>query len=214
MSGIRYNIIDRLRAMGSRRGRPHVRLVVGLGNPGLRYADTRHNVGFWCVEHLAEVNSVAISQRRRHVEIGEGVIAGQPVVLAKPRTFMNESGRAVQSLLARYRSSPDDLLTIYDDMDLPVGKLRLRPHGSAGGHNGMRSVVDAIGSSDFPQAEDRHRPSPVVGRRGRICPRTDVSRGPRERGCGGTPGFGSGGVLVRRGHRRGYGPVQSLGYGR
>ena len=151
MNGIRHNIIDLLQAMGSRRGRPHFRLVVGLGNPGPRYTDTRHNVGFWCLDHLAKVNSIVISQRRRHVEIGEGVIAGQPVVLAKTRTFMNESGRAVQSLLARYRSSPDDLLTIHDDMDLPVGKLRLRPRGSPGGHNGMRSVVDAIGSSDFPR---------------------------------------------------------------
>ena len=151
MKGMRRSLWRLFRGAGTGQPRSRFKLLVGLGNPGEHYAGTRHNVGRRCVDRLAEANSITFSQRRRHAEIGEGLIAGHPVVLAKARTFMNESGKAVQSLLARYRASPADLLVIYDDMDLPVGKLRLRARGSPGGHNGMRSVVDAIGTTGFPR---------------------------------------------------------------
>ena len=129
--------------------RPHFNLVVGLGNPGKEYAETRHNVGFWCVDHLANEGSISLSRRQRQLAIGEGTLAGIHVALAKPRTFVNNSGQAVKYLLARYRASPADLLVIVDDMNLPLGKMRLRARGSAGGHNGMKSIIEVIGTQDF-----------------------------------------------------------------
>jgi PTH1 family peptidyl-tRNA hydrolase len=109
----------------------------------------RHNVGFWCVERLAKESSIALSRRRRHTVSGEGTIEDVPVVLAEPRTFVNNSGRAITSLLALYGASPADLLVVYDDMDLPQGEMRLRPSGSNGGHNGMKSIIEAIGTQRF-----------------------------------------------------------------
>ena len=139
-----------LPARGRRSVRPS-RVIVGLGNPGDDYIGTRHNVGFWCVDHLAAANSISLSDRRRKAVVGAGTIAGEQVVLVKPRTFVNRSGEAVAYLLARYKVSPRDLLVIHDDMDLPSGKLRLRPGGSAGGHKGMKSIIQAIGTQDFPR---------------------------------------------------------------
>lgn len=142
-------ILSRVLGVRKEQPRPGLKLVVGLGNPGKKYSATRHNVGFWCVEHLAEESAITFSQRRRHAVIGEGAIAGIPVALAKPRTFVNESGQAIAFLLARYRASPADLLVVYDDMDLPPGALRLRPRGGSGGHKGMKSVIGAVGSQDI-----------------------------------------------------------------
>jgi PTH1 family peptidyl-tRNA hydrolase len=128
-----------------------VRLIVGLGNPGREYAHSRHNVGFWCLNRLARRHGIAFSRRGRLAAVGEGQLAGQPVILAKPRTFVNLSGRAVSHLLKRCRLSPEQLLVVYDDLDLPLGRVRLRPSGSHGGHRGMRSIVEAVGSQDFPR---------------------------------------------------------------
>ena len=139
-----------LPARGGRSVHPS-RVIVGLGNPGEEYIGTRHNVGFWCVDHLATANSISLSDRRRKAVIGVGTIADERVVLAKPRTFVNRSGEAVAYLLARYKIPPGDLLVIHDDMDLPLGKLRLRSGGSAGGHKGMKSIIQAIGTQDFPR---------------------------------------------------------------
>ena len=141
-------LLKALGLQGPSSDRPR-KLVVGLGNPGQRYADTRHNAGFRCVERLADQSSIGFSDRSRHTLVGEGEIEGHPAVLAKPRTFVNESGRAVTSLLARYRASPEDLIVIYDDMDLRPGKIRLRARGGAGGHNGMKSIIAAVGSQEF-----------------------------------------------------------------
>ena len=129
----------------------HRRLIVGLGNPGTQYAQTRHNFGFWCVDRLAELYGIDFSIRRQSAVVGEGGIEGVAVALAKPRTFVNRSGEAVRYLLDRYRSSPHDLLVVHDDLALPLGRLRLRPSGSSGGHNGVRSIIKAIGSQDFPR---------------------------------------------------------------
>ena len=135
--------------MSDEREAPRLKIVVGLGNPGRRYGRTRHNVGFWCVERLAKDGSISFSQRRRHATFGEGELEGVPVALAKPRTFINNSGEAVRYLLARYSASPADLLVVYDDMNLPLGGLRLRPRGSAGGHKGIRSIIEETGTQEF-----------------------------------------------------------------
>ena len=124
-------------------------LIVGLGNPGREYAHSRHNVGFRCVELLARRHHVALAERRRHATLGQGWVAGYPTVLAKPRTFMNRSGGAVRYLLDRFHGSIPQLLILVDDMDLPLGTLRLRASGSSGGHRGLDSIIVELGSHDF-----------------------------------------------------------------
>ena len=144
-------ILDAIR--GTRQGQadPPSLVIVGLGNPGGEYAGTRHNIGFWSLDRLAKEHSVTFSRRKRSALVGEGVVEGRRVALAKPRTFVNRSGGAITYLLARFRVSPRKLLIIYDDINLPVGKLRLRPRGSAGGHNGIKSIIEAVGTQDFPR---------------------------------------------------------------
>jgi len=132
------------------RTHPDVRLVVGLGNPGQAYAAHRHNVGFWCVKRLASNWGIRFKSSR-WARVGEGQVDDQPVVLAKPRTFMNRSGDAAASLLQRYSLSPQQMLVICDDLELPAGRIRLRPRGSDGGHNGLRDIIYAIESEDFPR---------------------------------------------------------------
>ena len=129
---------------------PDVRLVVGLGNPGQAYAAHRHNVGFWCVRRLASDWGIRFKSSRL-ARIGEGQADDQPLVLAKPRTFMNRSGDAAASLLQRYKLSPQQMLVICDDLELLVGSIRLRPRGGDGGHNGLRDIIYAIASEDFPR---------------------------------------------------------------
>ena len=136
---------------GSAEAGPTPRVVIGLGNPGKEYASTRHNVGQWCVDRLAQAHSIGRFRRSRLAEVADGTIGGHRVVLAKPRTYVNESGRAVTSLMTKYRAAPGDLLVVYDEMDLPVGSIRLRARGGSGGHNGMRSIIDAAGTQEFPR---------------------------------------------------------------
>ncbi len=127
-------------------------LIVGLGNPGERYARTRHNIGFEALDTLARRHGLQFRTGRANSLTAEGTIAGQRVVLAKPQTFMNLSGQAVSSLRAWYKLDPSrELLVIYDDLDLPFARLRLRERGSAGTHNGMRSIVQQLGSVEFPR---------------------------------------------------------------
>ena len=125
-------------------------LIVGLGNPGPPYSHNRHNVGYWCVNRLARLHDIALKARRL-ATLGEGQISSRPVLLAKPRTFVNHSGHAVSAILKHAGLSPDRILVICDDLDLSPGKLRLRARGGHGGHNGLRSIIGAIGSSDFPR---------------------------------------------------------------
>ncbi len=138
---------------GGRRPRPEPPelIVVGLGNPGPEYARTRHNVGFRCVDLLASRHGVTLSRRHRSAAVGEGEIEGRRVVLARPRTFVNRSGAAVSYLLTRYAASPQGLLVVYDEMELPLGRVRLRPRGGAGGHNGLKSILGAAGSGEVPR---------------------------------------------------------------
>jgi PTH1 family peptidyl-tRNA hydrolase len=128
-------------------GRMH--LIVGLGNPGPEYSGSRHNVGFQCVRWLAKKHGLSFDGSRAHARIAQGAILGKPVVLARPQTFMNLSGQAVKGLLQWLRLTAADIVIIHDDLDLPLGRLRLRPGGSAGGHRGIRSIIDSLGSQDF-----------------------------------------------------------------
>ncbi len=126
------------------------RVVVGLGNPGDGYVPTRHNVGFQVASRLAKRARAEFAVKAAESRIAEGAIDGVRVAIARPQTFMNESGRAIGKLLDRYRTAPEALFVVYDDVDLPLGKIRLRERGGPGTHNGMRSVVAAIGE-DFPR---------------------------------------------------------------
>ena len=131
--------------------RTPTRIIVGLGNPGPRYRDTRHNVGFGCVDLLAERWGIAVNDRRRTTALGQGYRDGQPVALAKPRTFMNLSGESVAYLLARFGGRPADLVVVYDEMALPVGRIRLRARGSDAGHNGIKDIIRTVHTVDFPR---------------------------------------------------------------
>ncbi len=120
-----------------------MKLIVGLGNPGRRYAGTRHNIGFRVVEQLARRAGIALGERRFDARFGSGLVAGEPAALLLPETFMNASGRSVEEALAALPAlEPDrDLLVVLDDADLPLGRLRLRARGSSGGHNGLEDVL-------------------------------------------------------------------------
>jgi PTH1 family peptidyl-tRNA hydrolase len=125
-------------------------LIVGLGNPGPEYADNRHNIGFQCVDRLARAYRVKLDRRKRqNALVGKGELEGHPLILAKPLTFMNESGQAVQRVSHWYRVPAERILLIHDDLDLPVGRIRLRPGGSSGGHKGVLSTIEALGTRDF-----------------------------------------------------------------
>ncbi|MGH7872369.1 MAG: aminoacyl-tRNA hydrolase [Candidatus Binatia bacterium] len=126
-----------------------MKLIVGLGNPGKQYERTRHNVGFSVVDRLAHRNGLILNQRRDEALIAEWSVDGQRVVLAKPQTFMNRSGTAVRDLLDEYHGSPDDLIVVYDDLDLPLGRIRLRGQGSAGGHRGILSILEHLAGAAF-----------------------------------------------------------------
>ena len=124
------------------------RLIVGLGNPGGAYAGHRHNVGFWCVNRLARRHGIELKAGKL-ASSGRGRIAGVEVVLVKPRTFVNASGDAVQELAGREGIPISDVVVIYDELDLPEGRIRLRRSGGDGGHNGLKSIIAATGSGDF-----------------------------------------------------------------
>ena len=126
-------------------------VVIGLGNPGRKYAETRHNVGFWVVELLASKHKIKISKLKFKALYGEGVICGKRVLLVMPQTYMNLSGESVRDIISWYKISVKNIIIIYDDIDLPTGRIRVRPKGSAGTHNGMRSVIYQIMSDEFPR---------------------------------------------------------------
>ncbi|MEI6427694.1 MAG: aminoacyl-tRNA hydrolase [Pseudanabaena sp. ELA607] len=125
-------------------------LIIGLGNPGSEYERTRHNIGFLALDYLAQRWGITFSKEKRFQALfGEGNLLGQKVRLLKPTTYMNNSGQAVRACADWYKCSSDQVLVVYDDMDLPVGKIRLRSNGSAGGHNGMKSIISHLGTQDF-----------------------------------------------------------------
>jgi peptidyl-tRNA hydrolase, PTH1 family len=127
-------------------------LIVGLGNPGAKYDQTRHNIGFAAIDKLSRTWQIPLSEQRKFQGfLGEGVVARQKMRLLKPTTFMNLSGQSIRAVTDWYKLPPESVLVIYDDMDLPVGKLRLRQSGSAGGHNGMKSTIAHLNSQNFPR---------------------------------------------------------------
>jgi len=126
-------------------------VIMGLGNPGPKYSGTRHNAGFWFADSIAKLLNIEVERRHKSVRIGEGTLGGSRVVIAKPRTYVNKSGQAAEYLLDRYSINAQKLLVAYDDIHLPPGKIRLRASGSAGGHNGMRSVISSMNTQDFPR---------------------------------------------------------------
>lgn len=128
-----------------------MRIVVGLGNPGREYSTTRHNLGFIAVNRFAAKHSISFSRQKFKSKIASGVVAGEEVLLVKPQTFMNLSGEAVGPLLRFYKKPLSALLVVYDDIDIPFGSIRLRPAGGAGGHKGMESIIENLGSDEFPR---------------------------------------------------------------
>lgn len=126
-----------------------MKLVVGLGNPGGKYASTRHNVGFRVVDELARRHAIDVNRTRFSGLTGTGSIGGTPVMLLKPGTYMNLSGQAVREAMTFHKLAGEDLLVVVDDMALPLGRLRLRTGGSAGGHNGLASIIQALGGDAF-----------------------------------------------------------------
>ena len=138
-------------------------LIVGLGNPGPEYAHTPHNVGFMTIDRLAEVCGLTVRRPECGALVGVGQVEGRPVVLAKPQSYMNLSGGAVKKLLEKYELQPADLVVIYDELNLPWSSVRIRLRGSAGGHNGMKSVIAALGTKEFMRVRLGVGPGHPVG---------------------------------------------------
>ena len=128
-----------------------MKLIVGLGNPGKVYVQNRHNVGFRCLNYFARLHSIRFDHRQCRARIGLCEIGGEKLLLAKPRIFVNLSGRPVACLVRKHGIPLSDLLIIYDDLDLPLGRIRLRQSGGSGGHKGMNSIIAALGSEGFPR---------------------------------------------------------------
>ena len=124
-------------------------LVVGLGNPGEEYAHTPHNLGFMVVDRIADAHAIRVHRKDSKAMVGVGEIAGKPVMLAKPQTYMNLSGASVKALMEKHEFTPPDLIVVYDELDLPWTALRIRPKGSCAGHNGAESVMRGIGTGEF-----------------------------------------------------------------
>ena len=128
-----------------------MKMIVGLGNPGRKYANTRHNMGWEALDRVADAAGIKVNVNRYHGLTGMGVIEGEKVILVKPLTYMNLSGDCVQPLAAYYKIPPEDILVICDDVNLPLGRIRFRKSGSAGGHNGLKSIISRLGSDAFPR---------------------------------------------------------------
>lgn len=124
-------------------------LIVGLGNPGVEYAATRHNIGFDMITYLSDKYNIPVNSREGKALVGKGILAGEKVMLAQPQTYMNLSGESVRALMDYYKIDIEDLLVIYDDISLAVGQIRMRGKGSAGGHNGIKSIIQHTGTQEF-----------------------------------------------------------------
>jgi PTH1 family peptidyl-tRNA hydrolase len=138
-------------------------LIVGLGNPGGEYEFTPHNLGFLVVDSLAGSHAIRVSRKENFSFVGLGAIAGKPVALAKPQTFMNLNGPSVKGLLERYQLDVGRLILVYDELALPWGSLRIRPKGSSAGHNGVKSVIAALGTQEFARVRLGIHPDHEIG---------------------------------------------------
>ncbi len=138
-------------------------LIVGLGNPGLQYADTRHNVGFMLLDYLARGSKVSFAESKWKALITKTVIWNESVVLLRPETFMNGSGTAVAAVAHYYKISTDNIIVIHDDLDMPLGRIKIVSGGGAGGHKGVRSCIEHLGTRDFPRVKiGIGRPAPLI----------------------------------------------------
>ena len=148
---------SRIRRVFSRKSMPETDfasppfLLVGLGNPGREYRETRHNAGFMVIDRFAEEAGIPLGRVQQKAIIGSGSLGEHKVLLAKPQTYMNLSGQSVSALVRFYKVPLEQLLIVYDDIDLPFGTLRMRPGGSSGGHKGMQSIIDRLGTQDIPR---------------------------------------------------------------
>ena len=128
-------------------------LIAGLGNPGKEYENTRHNAGFLVLDTLAQKLGADLSERKHRALCGKAVIGGQKVILLKPQTYMNLSGESIRAAADYYKVPPEDILVVYDDISLAPGQLRIRAKGSAGGHNGIKSIIAHLGTQEFPRVK-------------------------------------------------------------
>ena len=126
-----------------------MKIIVGLGNPTKEYAGTRHNVGFSVIYNISDAYNIPVETKKHKALIGKGIIEGEKVILAMPQTYMNLSGESVRELMDYYKCDLSDLIVIYDDISLDVGKLRIRAKGSAGGHNGIKNIIAQLGTQEF-----------------------------------------------------------------
>lgn len=126
-----------------------MKLIVGLGNIGPQYDETRHNTGFMVVDEFAKNHNTNLNTRKMEAKMGSTFIDGQKVLVVEPTTFMNDSGRAVGPIMNYYDVQPEDLLVVHDDMDLPVGTIRIKDKGTSGGHNGIKSIINSLGTLEF-----------------------------------------------------------------
>lgn len=130
-----------------------MKLIVGLGNPGLQYDGTRHNIGFEAIDKLADSHRISVNRSKFKALVGEGTIGGEKVVLMKPQTYMNLSGEAIAACKSWYKIAPEDIIIMYDDVSLDVGDIRIRKSGSSGGHNGMKSIIAHLSTDVFPRVK-------------------------------------------------------------
>lgn len=128
-------------------------LIVGLGNPGIEYAATRHNVGFDAITYLCDKYGISMRSKENKAIVGKGIIEGQKVMVAQPQTYMNLSGESVRALMDYYKLDLGDLIVISDDISLEVGQIRVRPKGSAGGHNGLKNIIQHLGTQEFTRVK-------------------------------------------------------------
>jgi len=146
------SILDKLFPSGSGGGsKCPPWIIIGLGNPGAEYKNTRHNVGWWCLDELVRRTNAQMNHRRKELRFGEVELDGNLLVLAYPQTLMNRSGRALRYLVNRYKTDPEKILIISDDINLQPGSLRIRKKGGPGGHNGLKSIIAALGTNEFPR---------------------------------------------------------------
>lgn len=130
-----------------------MKLIAGLGNPGRDYAGTRHNIGFGVITRISDKYNIPLNSKEHKAVCGKGFIGSEKVILAQPQTFMNLSGESVRSLADYYKIDPEEIIIAYDDIDLEVGQIRVRKKGSAGGHNGMKSIITHLGTNEFPRVK-------------------------------------------------------------
>ena len=148
-----FDLFKQIEKKDESSGSPISHLIVGLGNPGKEYAFTRHNAGFLTLDYLSDILKVNINRSKFKALVAEGTIGDKRVLLMQPQTFMNNSGEAVIEAVNFYKIKPENVIVIFDDISLPVGKMRIRKNGSAGGHNGIKSIIAHLLTQDFPRVK-------------------------------------------------------------